>query len=176
MAVTPHKAAQSILVTRPSNPYIGLLSGIKRRQGFAASAALLCITADFLPLILCNIPLRSGSPVMAATHNVCCALSLAMLAFMMLVLLVSLVVKLPYMPGDPRTIAGAAAYIADSVLVPEIKQCQSSMMSSRDREMAVAQLGRRYALGDINGVSHAQRYGVEVSSAAYDGGDGSSAV
>ncbi|KAL2891251.1 A-agglutinin anchorage subunit [Ceratocystis lukuohia] len=163
----PHHAETSVLVTRASNAYLGLWVSIKRRQPLTMVAATLSSVADFLPLIMCNIPQRSGSPIMRTTHNTCSALALAILVFMIAMLLLSLIVKLPYMPGDPRTIAGLGVYIADSRLISEIKQCQTSMVDSRQREAEIKELGIRFVMGDMVGVSKARRYGVEVSTAVH---------
>ncbi|KAL1899953.1 hypothetical protein Cpir12675_001174 [Ceratocystis pirilliformis] len=163
----PHHAETSVLVTRASNAYLGLWVSIKRKQPLTMVAATLSIVADFLPLIMCNIPQRSGSPIMRTTHNTCSALALAILVFMIAMLLLSLIVKLPYMPGDPRTIAGVGVYIADSRLISEIKQFQTSMVDSRQREAEIKELGIRFVMGDMVGVSKARRYGVEVSTAVH---------
>ncbi|KAL5615249.1 uncharacterized protein BROUX77_001086 [Berkeleyomyces rouxiae] len=171
MKSAPQEAETSILITRTSNAYLGLLVSIRRKQLLTMVAASLSIIADFLPLIMCNIPQRSGSPIMRSTHNVCSAISLALLVFMIAMLLLSLVVRMPCMPGDPRTIAGAGVYISDSRLISEIKQCQTSMVDSRQREAEITDLGRRYVMDDMMGVSGAERYGVEVSSAVYQSKD-----
>jgi len=167
MSSGPQPPRKSVLLTRPTNPYYGLYTAYHVRSSFMFFAGLMTILAEFLPVLLINIPYH-------VTHTwisflVCIRLSMAILAAMILTLLASMVlVRFPHMPVDPRTVAGAAFYSCDSVMGREFKGQQLSMLDGKERTRRVGEMGRRYFYGPLTGVSGVRRAGVDADDEAVE--------
>src|SRR5688572_30067797 len=52
----PQPADRSVLVTRPTNEFYGIYAAVKQRQPFVAVVAFMTILAEFLPILLSNVP------------------------------------------------------------------------------------------------------------------------
>jgi len=146
MAQEPQLAANSILLTCPSNPFSGVWATARRRSPLPLATALTAVVAELLPVLLANIPFELHQTFLA---NVACTHgSLAVLGAMVLVLAASLPVRWPHMPVDPRSVAGAAYYVAGSRALLQ----DAAGLATRPRaeaEQRIAGLGRRYFYGRV---------------------------
>ncbi|GJC78778.1 hypothetical protein ColLi_01616 [Colletotrichum liriopes] len=159
----------SILLTRPTNSFYGIYAAILEGNVVLMLAAFMAILAEFLPILLTNIPYNLTQTL--ATHNICALTSVSILALMVTTLVASLFIKWPDMPVDPRSIAGAMYYINESRMLEDFEGL--SKLSSNEREKKVKELGRRYFYGAVSG-KDGRRMGVEsiesVEDTAYTGG------
>ncbi|GKT85830.1 hypothetical protein Ct61P_03680 [Colletotrichum tofieldiae] len=159
----------SILLTRPTNSFYGIYAAILEGNIVLMLAAFMAILAEFLPILLTNIPYNLTQTL--ATHNICALTSVSILALMVTTLVASLFIKWPDMPVDPRSIAGAMYYINESRMLEDFEGL--SKLSSNEREKKVKELGRRYFYGAVSG-KDGRRMGVEsiesVEDTAYTGG------
>ncbi|GJC94529.1 hypothetical protein ColKHC_03355 [Colletotrichum higginsianum] len=159
----------SILITRPTNSFYGLYAAIMEGNIVLLLAAFMAILAEFLPILLTNIPYNLTQTLV--THNICALTSVSILALMIAALVASLFVRWPEMPVDPRSIAGALYYVNESRMLEDFEGF--SKLDSKEREKRVRELGRRYFYGVITG-KHGRRMGVEsvesVEDTAYTGG------
>ncbi|WQF80706.1 hypothetical protein CDEST_05720 [Colletotrichum destructivum] len=159
----------SILITRPTNSFYGLYAAIMEGNIVLLLAAFMAILAEFLPILLTNIPYNLTQTLV--THNICALTSVSILALMIAALVASLFVRWPEMPVDPRSIAGAMYYVNESRMLEDFEGF--SKLDSKEREKRVRELGRRYFYGAITG-KHGRRMGVEsvesVEDTAYTGG------
>jgi hypothetical protein len=122
------------------------------RQGnvLLFAAAVVGVFSEFLPVLLANIPFTLTQTL--TTHNICTYISLAIIAAMLLVLAVSMFVRWPHMPVDPRTVAGAAYYIADSTtMLRDFAGYRLSAMDRKQRDRYIDSLNRRYFYGRLVG-------------------------
>ncbi|OHW98058.1 hypothetical protein CSPAE12_03238 [Colletotrichum incanum] len=159
----------SILLTRPTNSFYGIYAAILEGNVVLMLAAFMAILAEFLPILLTNIPYNLTQTL--ATHNICALTSVSILVLMLITLVASLFIKWPDMPADPRSIAGIMYYINESRMLEDFEGL--SKLISKDREKKVKKLGRRYFYGAISG-KDGRRMGVEsiesVEDTAYTGG------
>ncbi|KAK1990896.1 hypothetical protein LX36DRAFT_663816 [Colletotrichum falcatum] len=159
----------SILLTRPTNSFYGIYAAIIEGDVVLMLAAFMAILAEFLPILLTNIPYNLTQTL--ATHNICALTSISILALMLVALVASLFTKWPDMPVDPRSIAGAMYYIDESRMLEDFEGL--SELDSAEREKKVKELGRRYFYGAING-KNGKRMAVDsiesVEDTAYTGG------
>ncbi|KAK1590273.1 uncharacterized protein LY79DRAFT_632641 [Colletotrichum navitas] len=137
----------SILLTRPTNSFYGIYAAVLEGNVVLMLAAFMAILAEFLPILLTNIPYNLTQTL--STHNICAVTSISILALMMVTLVASLFTKWPDMPVDPRSIAGAMYYINESRMLEDFEGL--SRLDSDDREKKVKELGRRYFYGAISG-------------------------
>ncbi|GKT52462.1 uncharacterized protein ColSpa_12643 [Colletotrichum spaethianum] len=158
----------SILLTRPTNSFYGIYAAILEGNAVLMLAAFMAILAEFLPILLTNIPYNLTQTL--PTHNICAVTSISILALMVTTLVASLFIKWPDMPVDPRSIAGAMYYINESRMLEDFEGL--SELNSKEREKKVKELGRRYFYGTISG-QNGRRMGVEsiesVEDTAYTG-------
>jgi len=147
MSKQAQPAAKSILLTRPTNAFNGVYVAVRQRNGLLFAAALMAVAAEFLPILLSNIPY--SLTLTLGTHITCTYASLVILAAMVLVLAMSMCVRWPHMPVDPRTIAGAAYYVADSAMLRDLAGCGLSMLDQRERDRRVAEMDRCYFYGRV---------------------------
>ncbi|EXF83860.1 hypothetical protein CFIO01_03883 [Colletotrichum fioriniae PJ7] len=146
----------SILLTRPTNGFYGIYAAIINGDIVLMLAAFMSIIAEFLPMLLANVPYNLTQTL--SSHNVCFNISLTILVLMIVALGASLFIKWPEMPVDPRSIAGAMYYIDESRMLDDFEGL--SQLSSMDRKKKVGELGRRYFYGALTG-KHRRRMGVE---------------
>ncbi|KAF4834957.1 hypothetical protein CGCTS75_v002884 [Colletotrichum tropicale] len=160
---------KSILLTRPTNGFYGLYAAILEGNVILMLAAFMSILAEFLPILFANVPYNLTQTL--KSHNVCATISLTILALMLASMVASLFIKWPELPVDPRSIAGALYYVAESRMLEDFEGL--SKLDSEEREKKVKQLGRRYFYGGLTG-SNSKRMGVEsvesVEDTAYTGG------
>ncbi|KAI8197644.1 hypothetical protein KHU50_009372 [Colletotrichum sp. SAR 10_65] len=160
---------KSILLTRPTNGFYGLYAAILEGNIILMLAAFMSILAEFLPILFANVPYNLTQTL--KSHNVCATISLTILALMLASMVASLFIKWPELPVDPRSIAGALYYVAESRMLEDFEGL--SKLDSEEREKKVKELGRRYFYGGLTG-SHGKRMGVEsvesVEDTAYTGG------
>ncbi|KAK1969296.1 hypothetical protein LY78DRAFT_725842 [Colletotrichum sublineola] len=159
----------SILLTRPTNSFYGIYAALLEGNVVLMLAAFMAILAEFLPILLSNIPYNLTQTL--ATHDICALTSISILALMLVTLVASLFIKWPHMPVDPRSIAGAMYYINESRMLEDFEGL--STLNSDDREKKVKELGRRYFYGAISG-KDGRRMAVDsiesVEDTAYTGG------
>ncbi|KAF0320372.1 hypothetical protein GQ607_012468 [Colletotrichum asianum] len=160
---------KSILLTRPTNGFYGLYAAILEGNIILMLAAFMSILAEFLPILFANVPYNLTQTL--KSHNVCATISLTILALMLASMVASLCIKWPELPVDPRSIAGALYYVAESRMLEDFEGI--SKLDSEEREKRVKELGRRYFYGGLTG-SNGKRMGVEsvesVEDTAYTGG------
>ncbi|RSL95949.1 hypothetical protein CEP52_011775 [Fusarium oligoseptatum] len=150
-------AANSVLLTRPTNGVSGFWSAIKHGQLFAAIVAVMNILSEFMPILLSNIP-YSLSQVRIA-HDICTQLSVGILSAMALTIISSFVVPWPDMPVDPRSVAGAMYYVSESVMVDHFSGMAS--MDNKERERRIRELGGTYMYGELTTRTGEKRPAVE---------------
>ncbi|KXH46877.1 hypothetical protein CNYM01_00723 [Colletotrichum nymphaeae SA-01] len=146
----------SILLTRPTNGFYGIYAAIINGDIVLMLAAFMSIIAEFLPMLLANVPYNLTQTL--NSHKICSMISLTILALMIVAVGASLFIKWPEMPVDPRSIAGAMYYINESQMLDDFEGL--SQLSSMDRKKKVAELGRRYFYGALTG-KHGRRMGVD---------------
>ncbi|KAJ0333069.1 hypothetical protein COL922a_011115 [Colletotrichum nupharicola] len=160
---------KSILLTRPTNGFYGLYAAILEGNIILMLAAFMSILAEFLPILFANVPYNLTQTL--KSHNVCATISLTILALMLASMVASLFIKWPELPVDPRSIAAALYYVAESRMLEDFGGL--SKLDSEEREKKVKELGRRYFYGGLTG-SNGKRMGVEsvesVEDTAYTGG------
>ncbi|KAK2729049.1 hypothetical protein CKAH01_10488 [Colletotrichum kahawae] len=160
---------KSILLTRPTNGFYGLYAAILEGNLILMLAAFMSILAEFLPILFANVPYNLTQTL--TSHNVCAVVSLTILALMLASMIASLFIRWPELPVDPRSIAGALYYVAESRMLEDFEGL--SKLDSENREKKVKELGRRYFYGSLTGIS-GKRMGVEsvesVEDTAYTGG------
>lgn len=129
----PQPAASSILLPYPTNEFSVLYSTTTRlvsqqrlksrtsspNSNLMASLSLMPISiitilSKFLPVLMTNIPY-----ILSQTHQsylICTIASMTILSLMITTLLLSIIImgKWPYLPSDPRTIAGGMYYLLNS--------------------------------------------------------------
>ncbi|KAK4219538.1 hypothetical protein QBC37DRAFT_457025 [Rhypophila decipiens] len=119
----PQPASSSILIPRPTNEfsviYWTMTQLITTKGNLKASfslilASFVAILSKFLPVLMTNIPytLQQTYP----SYIVCTTISMAILSLMIVTLLGSILLmgNWPYLPSDPRTIAGMMYYLLNS--------------------------------------------------------------
>ncbi|KAK1480903.1 hypothetical protein CTAM01_14188 [Colletotrichum tamarilloi] len=146
----------SILFTRPTNGFYGIYAAIINGDIALMLAAFMSITAEFLPMLLANVPYNLTQTL--NSHKICSIISLTILALMIVAVGASLFIKWPEMPVDPRSIAGAMYYINESQMLDDFEGL--SQLSSMDRKKKVGELGRRCFYGALTG-KHGRRMGVD---------------
>ncbi|KAI5457762.1 hypothetical protein BGZ63DRAFT_393749 [Mariannaea sp. PMI_226] len=157
MSIMPQTASDSILLTRPTNPFSGIWSAFKHGQPFPALVALMAIFSEFMPLLLANVPYTITQTEI--THKVCLWLSTSILGLMVLTISVSFYIVWPYMPVDPRSIAGAMYYVSESGMLNQFDGMAS--FNNKEREQRVREIGGRYWYGEVITPSGVTRPAVE---------------
>ncbi|KAI8309296.1 hypothetical protein K4K61_001875 [Colletotrichum sp. SAR11_59] len=130
---------KSILLTRPTNGFYGLYAAILEGNIILMLAAFMSILAELLPILFANVPYNLTQTL--KSHNVCATISLTILALMLASMVASLCIKWPELPVDPRSIAGALYYVAESRMLEDFEGL--SKLDSEEREKKVKELGRR---------------------------------
>ena len=160
----PAGAADSILLSRPTNAFSGLYLAVRRRHPFYAAVSLCAVLSEFLPVLLSNVPHRL-TQVLGPTL-VCTRASLAVLGVMVAVVGWSFFVAWPPMPVDPRSVAGMVWYVCESRrLLEDVRGL--SEVDGKERDRRIRERGRRYFYGDVGG----GRLGVEVHLGVGEGGE-----
>ncbi|CAI4214936.1 unnamed protein product [Parascedosporium putredinis] len=145
MAVSAQPADRSILLSPPTNSFTGLWSAIKRRHFYLIVAAFAASIAEFLPLLLNNVPYRVTQTL--RTSIVCTYTSIAVLALMLVLVIASFFMKWPEMPVDPTTVAGAMYYVCDSKMVWSFAEL--STVGKAERNGRVGRLGALTFLANL---------------------------
>ncbi|KAK7417884.1 hypothetical protein QQZ08_011465 [Neonectria magnoliae] len=157
MSHSPQSASNSVLLTRPTNPFSGIWSAVKHGQLFPAVIALMTILSEFMPILLANIPYTITQTEI--THNICLYLSVVIMGFMVVALIISFFIRWPHMPVDPRSIAGAMYYVSESGMLDHFSGMAS--MDNKEREQRVREVGGRYWYGEVLTRAGATRPAVE---------------
>jgi hypothetical protein len=144
------------------NPFYGAFASLTQRNLLLLTVAVTTILSEFLPILLANIPFSLTQTKM--THVVCARAAIAILGFMIIVLGATMFVKWPHMAVDPRTVAGAVYYVADSAMLADFEGRGISVLDKRERDERVKELGQRYFYGDVRGVSGQHRIAVDAES------------
>ncbi|KAF5666373.1 hypothetical protein FHETE_6257 [Fusarium heterosporum] len=157
MSHGPQSASNSVLLTRPTNPFSGFWSAIKHRQIFPGLVALMAIFSEFMPILLANIPYSLSQ--VRISHDICARLSVGILALMAFTLLLSFVIRWPDMPVDPRSIAGAMYYVSESNMVDHFSGMPA--MDGEERKRRIKELGGTYLYGELTTRAGERRPAVE---------------
>ncbi|KAJ2901843.1 hypothetical protein MKZ38_001322 [Zalerion maritima] len=154
----PQAPERSILVDRPSNPFTGLAAAIRSRHAFLTIVSVTSILSEIMPILLANVPF--GHVGLIGEDPVCGSIALAILSVMVLTLFTSLFIRWPHMPADPRTVAGATYYVAESGMISLFEGYGD--LSPKVRERRIKELGQRFGYGDCMSMSGRRRYGVDA--------------
>jgi hypothetical protein len=157
MKQRPQPPDRSILVTRPTNEFYGIYAALKQRQPYLFVVALMTILAEFLPILLTNVPYSLTQVQISSI--ICARISIVILALQLLTIAYSFFVRWPHLPVDPRTIAGAMYYVTDSFMLPAFGGL--ALLDRPDKDARIRQMGRRYHYGVITGRSGKRRMGVD---------------
>jgi len=123
--------------------------------------AVAAITAEFMPILLNNVPFRVTQTWV--THQVCTWMAVGILCFMILVVVASFFVEWPQMPVAPSTVGGAMYYICESTMLSRLDGGSSlSTLDDKERRERVRNLGARYSFVQGGGISGHLRAGVDV--------------
>ncbi|KAK7429783.1 hypothetical protein QQZ08_003628 [Neonectria magnoliae] len=140
MASSPQAPTRSVLMTRPTNAISGLYVGLRCRDMLLFVTALAAVLAEFLPILLANVPYNLTQTRDA--HDMCARVSAGLLALMAIALFGSLFVRWPDLPVDPRTLAGAMWYASESPWVSALEGVAG--MDAKMRKRTMRQLGGRW--------------------------------
>ncbi|KAK4158643.1 hypothetical protein QBC43DRAFT_349936 [Cladorrhinum sp. PSN259] len=157
LSQSPRAAQDSIILSPSMNAFSGVWGAIKRRHFFLLVVASTAILAEFMPVLLNNVPFRVTQTWLAS--RVCNWLAIGILSMMWLVVVGSFFVSWPHMPVDPSTIAGAMYYVCDSWMLWSVEGF--SMLNQEERDRKVSQLGFRVHFGNIAGLDGRRRVGVD---------------
>jgi len=168
LAKKPHRAETSILLSPPSNIFLGLWrSAANIKQDLLSfQIALATFLAKFTPILLSNIPF--SNTVTWKIHEACTWLAVAFLSHMVLVLAVSLLLpvwraashRFLHRPATKDgaellvlgtdTIAGCMYYLYDSPMLKDFEGLFSltSGKGHKERDRLVAGMNRWYSLAE----------------------------
>lgn len=162
MSQRPQVARDCILRSPPTTAFTGLWRFVECRDWFGALVSLTSVFAIFTPILLSNVPFVLTQTWTA--HLVTAWMSVAVLAFMMLVLVGSFFLKWPKIPAEPSTIAGALYYVCDSHALKEWDGEHDAKSPGGTETAALSdQRERRYRYGKIVGLSGDTRLGVDYA-------------
>ena len=133
------------------------MSAVKQRHGFLITVAFTAILAEFMPILLSNVPFRVTQTWIAS--RACTWMAVGILGLMWLVVVGSFFVSWPHMPVDPSTIAGAVYYVCDSWMLWSLEGL--SRLGKEECDGRIAELALRFRFGDIVGLSGRRRVGVD---------------
>ncbi|KAH8892994.1 hypothetical protein GQ53DRAFT_822489 [Thozetella sp. PMI_491] len=156
LSAGPEPAERSILLSPPVTVFHGIVQAIWTKDWFSANVAFAALLAKFTPLLLSNVPFRNT--VTWKMHESCTWIAIVIVTYMIMVLVVVLCVKPPYMPARADTLAGCMYYVCDSQLVTDFEYLSTIRPKERDR--IVAQMRRRYTLRTLDGISGSKRFGI----------------
>jgi hypothetical protein len=150
----PQLGKGTVIPSPSTTPSLGLIRSLARRDFVVAAVAFTAVLSKVTPLLLANIPFN---PVQTwRTHQVCSWMAVGILGLMILVLgLVWVFCKYPYMPVDPTNLAGALYYVHDSRMVADVVAGSSGALSE-------TLSGKQYKFGTMLGVSGTKVIGVDV--------------
>ncbi len=114
LARQPQLAENSILLSRPTTPFDGLYTALRRREYYPAMIAFVACLSKILPVSLSRIPFNILQIQTWNAHLAYSGLTIGILSLMILVHLGSLFVRYPPMPADPSVLLGAMYYVCDS--------------------------------------------------------------
>jgi len=134
-----------------------MVSAVRQRQVFLIMVAGTAVLAEFMPILLGNVPFRVTQTWTAS--QTCTWMAVGILSLMWLVVVGSFFIRWPHLPVDPSTIAGAMYYVCDSWMLESLEGL--SMLDKEERDQRVAGLGLKFRFGDMVGVSGRRRIGVD---------------
>jgi hypothetical protein len=139
------KAKGIILIRKHTATLTSLLPSIRRAHYAMAMVAFTAILAEFLVVVLSGLPLQPCQ--MQDEFFFCGVTALVILAVMILVIMaVNLWRKsLPQLPLKPDNVAAVMSYLSHSHMVKEFEGADK--MKTRERNVWIEQLGKRYAYG-----------------------------
>ncbi|KAK0732034.1 hypothetical protein B0H67DRAFT_566481 [Lasiosphaeris hirsuta] len=153
----------AIFFTPPTNAFSGVWTAARQRNLLLLLAGLISAIAELLlPVLLSNIPYTLTQTL--TMHKLCTYLGLAIMGGMVLVLVGSMLfVRWPYMPIDPRTLAGRAYYVADSEMLRRdvMAAVAGSDWEGRRSEDEDGKELKRYFYGSIVGPGGRARMAVD---------------
>ncbi|KAK0654841.1 hypothetical protein B0T16DRAFT_450599 [Cercophora newfieldiana] len=135
----------------PTNPFTGAYHASRNRQWLLLSAAMMALAGELLPAFLANIPYALTQTW--NTHRLSTYASLTILSAMVVVLAASMCVTWPYLPVDPRTMAGMVYYVSGSeALREDVVRAEGRAAEEkgvgRGRGL---ELGGKYCYGRVDG-------------------------
>ncbi|KAJ3526034.1 hypothetical protein NM208_g11377 [Fusarium decemcellulare] len=168
MAESPQVPTRSVLMTPATNPFSGLFVALRVRDPLLFATAFASILSEFLPILLANVPYSLTQTKEA--HQICARTCAGLLLVMVILLFSSLFVRWPDLPVDPRSLAGAMWYVAES---PWIRGLEGvAAMGSAQRKRTVQGLGGRWTYGPIH-TPQGERMTIEHATRGILGVDGS---
>jgi len=154
LATNTAQPAQTCILLSPPNYVFSLgltwLSSIRTGEDILSlGVALATALAKLTPIFLSNVSFRNT--VTWKMHETCTWMAVAILAYMALVLAVSLACRwLAHrrdrfvMPVRPDTIAGCMYYLCDTAVAQELEGMAT--LPQKERDGVVKKMGRRYVL------------------------------
>ncbi|KAM7211141.1 hypothetical protein V8F06_013474 [Rhypophila decipiens] len=165
--VTPKPARESILLSPPSNVFIGLWRFSRTKDILASNIALAALVAKFTPILFSNIPFRNT--VTWKMHETCTWMAVAVLSYMVIVL-VGLLVWTSFgerwgrrkadLPVKVDTILGCLYYLVESRMVQDLEGVEMLARTARDR--LVGEMGRLYVFVEVE-KGDGRRMGVDYA-------------
>lgn len=150
---------RSILLSRPTNAFSGLVSAYRQRSSFMGILSLVTILAKIvLPVTLDHVPFSYNQTWL--TQQICAWLSVSILAVMIAVVIASFAIPWPRLPVDPSTIAGAMLYVSDSYMLDAFDGL--SRQEKKERDFRIHAMGAWYSYQKITGVSEKERMQVDA--------------
>jgi fluoride exporter len=143
MARGLQSAERSVLSRRPAYAVTGLYWGLKERDPLFFLTALMAVLAQLLPITLANVPYDLTQTQLA--NSMCSRISAGLLAIMIAFLFGLLFISFPPLPVDPRSVAGAMWYIAESRWVDHLEGV--TLMTGKERKRRMEELGGRWYYG-----------------------------
>jgi hypothetical protein len=124
------------------------VTAVQRRHLFLVLVAITAILAEFMPLLLNNIPFRLTQTWVA--YEACTWGAVAVLALMLALVVASFFVAWPNLPADPATLAGAMYYVYESKLREPLAELAE--LGEKERNGAVHATGKTFELVQAAGM------------------------
>lgn len=152
-------AERSILLSPPTNAFSGLLSAYRQRSPFLGILSFTTILAKIvLPVTLDHVAFSYNTTWL--TEQICAWLSIGIMALMIAVVAGSFLIRWPYLPVDPSTIAGAMFYLCDSHMLETFEDL--AYKNKRQRDTQVRAMGVLYAYGQATSVGKKKNLNIDV--------------
>ena len=136
-------ARESILLSPPLHPLLGLYSSLSAGHYLLALIAAIGLLPEILPVTLATIPYDPAT--LTAAYYVSHWISVCILSLMLLALVFIFFYKEPVMPFRPDTVAGNLVYLCDGELPEMFKDFGG--LGTRERDRRIAGMGVRYEVG-----------------------------
>ncbi|KAF2446412.1 hypothetical protein P171DRAFT_259437 [Karstenula rhodostoma CBS 690.94] len=136
-------AHESILVSPPIHPVLGVHPLMSSRHYTLALIAVIGLLSEVLCVTLSAIPFNPAT--LYTAYNVSTWVSVAILILMLLALLFVFFYQEPVMPIKPDTVAGNLVYLCDGSLAEMLKDLGGH--TTKERNEHIRRMGLRYEMG-----------------------------